>query len=134
MARNKYITELNVEAIVNIIRGWANERITWEQVCDESESILGYRPSRQGLSSHSAILHAFQSRKSGLILSPPKKTPLPSSLKSAAHRISAKDAEIFELKRRIDQLNMQFSIWLYNINGRLTIEQLNKPLPVIDRR
>lgn len=133
MAHNKHIRPADVQAIVNIIRGWSEEKITWESVCEQSEAILGYRPGRQGLSAHEAIQQAFQSRKAGLKVSPPPTVALPSSLAAAAQRLAAKDAEIWELKRRLDQLNQQFAIWLYNARDKLTLEQLNQPLPVIDR-
>lgn len=133
MARNKHIRPSDVQGIVKIIQGWAEEKISWEAVCDQSVAILGYRPGRQGLSAHKAIKEAFQARKSGLKISRPPSISLPSSLAAAAHRLAAKDAEIQELNWRLDQLNKQFSVWLYNIQGKLTLDQLNQPLPNIDR-
>lgn len=133
MARNKHIRPNDVQAIVNIIRGWSEEKISWESVCEQSATVLGYRPGRQGLSAHTAIQEAFQARKAGLKVAPPPKAALPSSLAAAAHRLAAKDAEIQELKWRLNQLNQQFAVWLYNVRGKLTIEQLNQPLPQIDR-
>jgi len=133
MARNKHIRPNDIQAIVNIIRGWSEEKISWEGVCEQSEAILGYRPGRQGLSAHQAILEAFQARKTGLKVAPPPKVALPSSLAAAAHRLAAKDAEIQELNWRLDKLNQQFAVWLYNARGKLTLEQLNQPLPEIDR-
>jgi hypothetical protein len=133
MARNKHIRPNDVQAMVNIIRGWSEEKISWESVCEQSAAILGYRPGRQGLSAHSAIQEAFQARKAGLKVAPPPKAALPSSLAAAAHRLAAKDAEIQELKWRLNQLNQQFAVWLYNSRGKLTLDQLNQPLPEIDR-
>ncbi|MEO8023565.1 hypothetical protein [Polaromonas sp.] len=133
MSRNKHIRPDDVDAIVNIIRGWSEEKISWNLVCEQSKLILGYRPGRQGLSAHKAILMAFQARKTGLKQGPPPNVALPSSLAAAAHRLNAKDAEIRELKTRLAQLNQQFVVWLYNTRGRLTMEQLNRPLPLIDR-
>ncbi len=133
MARNKHIRPNDVQAIVNIIRAWSEEKISWESVCEQSEGILGYRPGRQGLSAHPAIQEAFQARKAGLKVAPPPKAALPSSLAAAAHRLAAKDAEIQELKWRLNQLNQQFAVWLYNSRGKLTLDQLNQPLPEIDR-
>lgn len=133
MARNKHIRPSDVQGIVKIIQGWAEEKISWEAVCDQSAAILGYRPGRQGLSAHKAIKEAFQARKHGLRFSPPPSISLPSSLAAAAHRLAAKDAEIQELNFRLDQLNKKFVVWLYNTQGKLTLDQLNQPLPDINR-
>lgn len=133
MARNKHIRPTDVFSIVKIIQGWHEEKISWESVCDQSAMVLGYRPGRQGLSAHTAIKDAFQARKAGLKISPSPKAALPSSLAAAAQRLAAKDAEIQELNWRIDRLNQQFAVWLYNARGKLTIEQLNQPMPSIDR-
>lgn len=136
MSRNKYIRQKDVDGILEIIRGWPEEKITWEALCVRAEAVLGYRPGRQGLSAHATILHAFQARKKGLKMGPPSKVSLPNSLASAAHRLAAKDVEIAELKLRLSTLNEQFTVWIYNvgISGKLTLEQLNQPLPQIDRR
>lgn len=133
MARNKHIRPSDIQNIVKIIQGWDEEKISWESLCDQSSMVLGYRPGRQGLSAHKAIKEAFQARKAGLKVAPPPNVALPSSLAAAAHRLAAKDAEIHELKWRIDKLNQQFAVWLYNARGKLTLEQLNQPLPDIDR-
>jgi hypothetical protein len=133
MARNKHIRQADVDAIVAIVRGWDEEVINWVALCKSSQSVLGYLPSRSGLSAHKNILEAFQARKAGLKVAPPPKTALPSSLAAAAIRLNAKDAEIAELKRKNNLLHEQFTVWLYNARSRMTIEQLNQPLPVIDR-
>ncbi len=136
MARNKHIRPADVQGIVSIIRNWSDEKMTWDAVCDESELILGYRPGRQGLSAHAAVQEAFSARKSGLKGDPPPRTALPSSLAAAAHRLASKDAEIREVKLLNEKLNEQFAIWLYSatVVGKLTLDQLNLPPPVIDRQ
>lgn len=133
MAHNKYIRPNDIQNIVKIIQGWGEEKISWESVCDQSAMVLGYRPGRQGLSAHKAIKEAFQARKVGLKVAPSPQVALPSSLAAAAYRLAAKDAEIQELKWRLEKLNQQFAVWLYNARGKLTLEQLNQPLPNIDR-
>lgn len=133
MARNKHIRQADIDAIVAVIRGWDEEVISWNALCERSEPVLGYLPSRSGLSAHKDIQYAFQARKAGLKVTPPPKTALPSSLAAAAMRLAAKDVEIAELKRKNSLLQEQFTVWLYNARGKMTIEQLNEPLPVIDR-
>jgi hypothetical protein len=134
MARNAHIRQEHVEAIKNIIFTWDKEKMDWNAVCAAAEPILGYRPSRSGLSSHDELLKSFQSRKLGLKARPPQNRPLPGSLAAAAHQLAAKDAEINALKKTINGLMEQFERWEYNAYlRRVTLEQLNEPLPHIDR-
>lgn len=133
MARNKHIRQADVRAIVAVIHGWNEEVISWRLLCEQSEPVLGYLPSRSGLSAHKDIQKAFQARKAGLKDTPPPKIALPSSLAAAAMRLAAKDAKITELERENALLNQQLTVWLYNARTKMTVEQLNKPLPAIDR-
>lgn len=134
MARNKVIKPRDVEAIINLIRGWPDETVSWEGVCQACEPVLQYVPTRQGLSAHQAIQDAFKARKAGLKVTAPAKMPLPSSLAVAGQRISYLNATAAELRLKNDRLSEQLMVWLYNARARgLTIEQLNAPLPRIDR-
>lgn len=133
MARNAHIKPAHITAIQQVIRSWGEEKLSWEAVCEAAEPILGYKPSRSGLSSHAGLLEAFQARKQGLKLRPTPR-PLPGSLASAARQLAAKDAEIVELRRTITKFEEQFERWQYNARlRRVTLEQLDEPLPHIDR-
>lgn len=135
MARNAHIRPSHIEAIQNLIRVWDQGSLTWDALCEAAEPILGYKPSRSGLSSHDALLKAFQAKKKGLKVSPPENRPMPGSLAAAAHRLAAQSAEIAELKQTIIELKEQFERWQYNATlRRMTLAQLNEPLPHIDRR
>ena len=135
MARNAHIKPTHVDAILAVIRAWDDGSISWNAVCKAAEPILGYEPTRSGLSSHDALLKAFQARKKGLKVAPPEKTPMPGSLAAAAHRIAAKDAEIAEMRLTITAFKEQFERWQYNATlRRMTLAQLNEPLPNIDRK
>ena len=134
MARNAHIRADHIAAIQNLIRAWDEEKISWEAVCRAAEPILGYVPSRSGLSTHVGLLEAFQARKLGLKVRPPEGRPMPGSLASAARQLAAKNAEIAELKRTVSKLEEQFERWQYNARlRRVTLEQLDEPLPHIDR-
>ena len=134
MARNAHIKADHIAAIQNLIRTWSDEKITWESVCTVAEPVLGYKPSRSGLSTHASLLEAFQARKQGLKFKPPESRPMPGSLASAARQLAAKNAEIAELKRTLSKLEEQFERWQYNARlRRVTLEQLDQPLPHIDR-
>jgi hypothetical protein len=134
MARNRVFTEHDIEAIVTLIRDWPKETIAWQTVCEKAEPILGYTPSRQGLSQHEVILVAFQARKRNLRLQPQISTPMPSSLAIAAQRISRLQAENSELILQIKALRHRFRIWQYNAHARnMTEADLDRPLPIIDK-
>jgi hypothetical protein len=134
MARNAHIKPAHITAIQQLIRAWDQDKISWDAVCEAAEPILGYRASRSGLSSHAGLLEAFQARKQGLKTRPTTARPLPGSLASAARQLAAKEAEIAELRRTIGKFEQQFERWQYNARlRRVTLEQLDEPLPHIDR-
>lgn len=134
MARNRVFTDIDIEGIVNLIRAWPKATISWAEVCKKSENILGFVPSRQGLSQHPAILTAFQSRKDGLHIAPQKDRPMPSSLAVASERIARLNAQIAELDQENRQLRDKFITWQYNAYARnMTQADLDNPLPQIDR-
>ena len=134
MAGNKYIKTGDVERIILLIRGWPDRKIEWEAVCVACESILGYIPSRQGLSAHKSVQAAFRARKE---CSEPvdRQTPAyPSSLKIASQRIAYLNSVIQTQNKEIDNFRSLVTIWQYNAYKRgLSASQLNEPLPMIDR-
>lgn len=133
MAKNTYIRAEHVEAICHLIHGWDRPTIDWDSVCDAAHAVLGYRPSRSGLSSKAAIQYAFKARKQGLKVTPPAETPKPNSLAQAAQTIAARDAEIAALKLTNQALLEKFARWEANAHlHRVTIEMLDEPLPVVD--
>ena len=134
MARNRVFTDYDIEAIITLIRDWPKETIAWREVCDKANSILGYTPSRQGLSQHEKILIAFQARKRNLHVQPQKSAPTPSSLAIAAQRISRLQSENSELELQIKKLRHRFRVWQYNAHARnMTEADLDRALPIIDK-
>jgi hypothetical protein len=133
VALAKHLTKHDIQAILNIILGFNEEKLTWEYVCDAAEKVVGKKPTRQSLYSNKAIREAYVARKKGLKVKEPTK-PKPSSLKIAADRISRLENEVEILKRKNDALLEQFVIWQYNVYKHgLKDHQLNQPLPRIDR-
>lgn len=135
MPRNRNIRPRGAQAIVDLIRGWPQDKISWELLCEACEPILGYVPSRQGLSSHQSIQQAFQAKKAGLKVQPPRESARPSSLAVAGQRIANLNAEVAELRAENNRLRERLVTWQYNAvtKGRMTIAKLNEPLPRIDR-
>ena len=129
----KHLTQTDVEAIISIIYAWKDEKLTWEGICEASESIIGKNPTRQSLNANKLIKEAYSSKKStikmsGIVVSKP------SNLNMASDRIGRLQSEIESLKRKNSALLEQFVIWQYNAYKYGMKEyQLNEPMPRIDR-
>ena len=129
----KHLNRQDIEAIVNLIRGWNEPKITWAAICDEVEPLVGKRPTRQSLSAHEAITAAYQAKKDTLKGKLPAK-PRPASLNAAASRIANLEAELAELKEQNRQYKQMFVLWQYNAYKLgMTEENLNAAMPKIDR-
>jgi hypothetical protein len=122
-----------VEAIVNLIQGWKDVKLTWDAICVAAEPLVGKRPTRQSLNSHEQIASAYKAVKEGMKDVGPK-NPRPGSLKSAADRIAKLEQERDQLKEENRAYKQQFVVWQYNAYKHgLKEYQLNAPLPQIDR-
>lgn len=134
MVLAKHLTQSDITAIVNLIRGWDLPKLTWLDICTEAASLIGKLPTRQSLNTHAAITNAYRVKKDVLKGKLPKNERTPSSLKIAASRIANLEAELTELKEQNRKYKQMFIIWQYNAyKYGLTESQLNMPLPKIDR-
>jgi hypothetical protein len=128
----KHLKPDNVQYIVNLIRDWRGEKITWEAICLEVNSVFSSTTTRQTLFSHKAIREAFIARKKGLKTG--ATLPVPSSLAYAAKRIARLQVEISELNMQNTALKELFVVWQYNAYKRgLKESDLHEPLPQINR-
>lgn len=129
----KHLSPRDVNAIVNLIHGWKESKLTWEGICDAAESLVGKKPTRQSLNANKDISTAYRVVKKGLKEVEPKSS-LPSSLKIAADRIAKIERERDQLKEENRALKQQFVVWQYNAYKHgLQEHQLNERLPAIDR-
>ena len=129
----KHLTKRDVEAILNIIHGHDNDKLTWEGICEASEEVVGKKPTRQSLYANEVIRDAYKAKKSSLKVKGLTK-PKPSSLNAAADRIARLQSEVDTLKMKNDALLEQFVVWQYNsYKYGVKEHQLNEPLPRIDR-
>ncbi len=134
MPKNRVFHRTEIDAIVDRIRNWPKETISWSDVCKIAESILGFRPSRQGMHQREPIREAFQAKKNNLRAKSKVTSPMPSSLAVASRRIGSLEAELSEVKAKNIRLNDCLQIWRYNAHLKgMTDALLNKPLPLIDR-
>lgn len=131
MAKN--LNRQEIQAIVNLIRGWDEPKITWAAICEDVEPLVGKKPTRQSLSAHEAITAAYQAKKDALKGKLPAK-PRPASLNAAASRIANLEAELAELKDQNRQYKQVFVLWQYNAYKHgMTESKLNASMPKIDR-
>ncbi|HDO1318117.1 hypothetical protein [Aeromonas veronii] len=129
----KHLENRDIKAIVNLIRGWPEEKLTWLAICEAAESLVGKFPSRQSLNLHEEIVSAYQTKKEALKSRGPKKSR-PASLNIAAARIANLESEIEELKDENRRYKQQFVIWQYNAYKHGMKEyQLYEQMPRIDR-
>lgn len=129
----KHLTKRDVEAILNIIHGHDNDKLTWEGICEGSEEVVGKKPTRQSLYANEKIRDAYKAKKFSLKVKGLTK-PKPSSLNAAADRIARLQSEVDTLKMKNDALLEKFVIWQYNsYKYGVKEHQLNEPLPRIDR-
>lgn len=135
MARNKHIRPEHIEAILNVIYTWDEDKLSWDNICDSAKPILGYRPSRAGLSAHHQIQTAYTSRKNNLPQKPVAKTPAPGSIGMASKMLAARDNEIKALNAQIIEYREKFNRWRYNASLLdIKIEKLDQPLPPVKRK
>lgn len=129
----KHLDKQDIQAVINIIHGWPDGKMTWDAICTASEPLIGKKPTRQSLNSHGAIATAYRlakkRQKEGV-----QAKPRPSSLSVAAARISNLEKELEATKEENRLYKQQFIIWQYNAYKHgLTERQLNETLPKIDR-
>jgi hypothetical protein len=125
----KHLSRLDEKNIIHVINIWPhNQKLTWEALCDEVTLIIGKRPTRQSLSSHSLIAEVFNEKKVK-IKRGDKEIVKPANLKIAAQRIKRLQAEVESLTKINNKLSEQFVVWQYNaLLHQVTREQLERPL------
>ena len=129
----KHLKGADVETIVDIIRGWPSEKLTWDGICEAAGKVIGKTPTRQTLNAHAPIKDAYTAKRSAVKVHGPR-TSMPSSLAVAAQRIARLHTENDELKTKNNALLEQFAKWQYNAYKHgMKEHQLNADLPRIDR-
>ena len=129
----KHIDQKDIQTVKEILDSWKG-KLTWDALVQELENQAGRQISRQSLYANPQIKEAFQARKK-FLTSGLNTSSKPQTLKSAAQSIDRLTAENIRLKEENSRLLELFKIWQYNAHKRgLTEDQLNEPLPVIDKR
>ncbi len=126
----KHLTDSDRAEIISIINGWpAETKLTWQQLINQIDVILGLRPTRQTLDRHADIKHAFLVWKEAP--APPVQSQSVKILQQRNERI---EAENTLLAAQVETLRQTITQWQYNAYRRgITFEMLTEPLPGIDR-
>jgi hypothetical protein len=132
------ITNKQLKSITEIIREWPLKyKLTWEAICDASEVIIGYRPTRQAFANKPLLINAYKTRKSEIKA---KQNALsgvarPKSIPSAMEQILKLRQENERLKKELSLMAETAQRFIHNasLHG-LTRAQLMKPLPDIGRK
>lgn len=129
----KHTDKKDVQRVKEILDGWSG-KLTWDLLVNEFKSRHGRQTTRQAMSRNEDIKNAFTDKKAVLASGVPTKSK-PQTLKSAAQSIDRLKSENMRLKQENERLLEMFLVWQYNAHKRgLTDNQLNDPLPEIDRR
>jgi hypothetical protein len=128
----KHLTLKDISTIINLIDS-AQEKLTWDGLCDSAEPLIGTRPTRQTLNAHERIKTAFALKKEQLKAGF-QTSKRPASLAIAEQRIKRLESENDRLKRENERLLQRFATWQYNAykNG-MSPAKLDAPLSAIDR-
>jgi hypothetical protein len=131
-------TPKELKAIVAIIRDWpVKQKLTWDDICKASESVLDFVPSRQAFADKPAVINAYKVRKAAITSHRDKlaSIPKPKSLTAAAETIARQQEEIRQLKNEVQAMAEMARRFIHNavVHG-LKREQLNAPLPKVDRK
>ena len=128
----KHLTLKDISTIINLIDS-AQEKLTWDGLCDSAEPLIGTRQTRQTLNAHERIKTAFALKKEQLKAGF-QTSKRPASLAIAEQRIKRLESENDRLKRENERLLQRFATWQYNAykNG-MTPAKLDAPLSAIDR-
>jgi hypothetical protein len=129
----KHLTKADTEAIINIIDGWSDYKMTWDEICDAAQRVVGKKPTRQSLNANKAIKAAYISKK-GILRNETVQEPLVTNVRVAVERIKSLESKVLRLEEQNRALMEQFVVWQYNAYKHgLAEHQLNEPLPRIDR-
>lgn len=127
------LSDKDIELICEVIDAWSG-KLTWEKLTATVEVRLGRRYTRQTLCSHKRISSAFKQRKGDAATTKPDQGETPMEIKVLLDKIERLTHENQRLSMENEQLLGQFARWLNNAANRgISPEQLNNPLPPIDR-
>jgi len=132
--RSENLNDDRIEQIADILDGWSG-KLTWNDLILEIKLHLKDTYVRQTLAKHTRIKSAYDSaKKRDSDDSNIKSTDSP-EIKVLKQQIERLEAQNERLKKENQDLLSQFARWAYNTYAKgVTKEELDKPLPKVDRR
>jgi len=129
----KHLTENDIQAIISIIDGWQDGKLTWDNICNKVSDLVGKKPTRQSLNAHELIKNAYLSKK-GVMKNSGNSKRLSANQQIASDRINNLESKVARLEMEVRKKDEKYVIWQYNAYKHgMTEEELNQPLPPIDR-
>ena len=132
--RGTNLTDERIREITELIDGWTGV-LTWQHLVDEVAVRTKSRYTRQALSKHERIRHAFQLRKRNLRGHAGAQKPhLSPQMQAATQTIDRLRARVERLESENQRLLNQFVVWSFNARVRgIDEDALNRPLPPMHR-
>ncbi|HEH9397840.1 hypothetical protein [Aeromonas tecta] len=132
------ITAKHLHHIVDIIRDWPkDESLTWDNICNASEVVIGYKPTRQALSKKAILTNAYKTKKGELKAKrlAVAGVPTPKSMPAAIEQISRLKQENIQLRQELTRMAETAQRFIHNasLHG-LTPAHLMKQLPKQNRK
>lgn len=130
-------TQKEIKLITSVIREWPlTEKLTWDLICESSQLILGFKPTRQALSGKQLIANSYKVRKIEIASNNKLKEslPLPKSLAAAATQIYNLQEENRKLREELATMAEAAETFIHNATLHMSHAQLTKKPPKINRR
>lgn len=132
--RSENLDDEKIVQIVQILDGWTG-KLTWDKLISEINLHLKNKYTRQTLAKHTRIKSAYELIKKNKYDSNENKVYSPVEVNVLLQELEKIKAENKRLKREKQDLLVQFARWAYNSYAKgISKEDLDKPLPVINRR
>lgn len=133
----KAITQAQLNKIAKMVREWPNDdAFNWQNICAGSKTILGYVPTRQGLSAKPILKNAYVVKKKQRkdAIEKFKDVPRPQSMLEAMRKIDRLQSENELLRAEVARMAEVAQRFIANASiAGLSAERLMAPLPKIRR-
>lgn len=127
------LTTADVSKVVDLIRSWPENRVTWMLLVERVATYVGHRWTRQALEKHEAIKGAYQAAREGRRPASRAATRDPAEV-VWQRRAEVLQQEVERLKQQLATYEERFVRYEYNAHARgIDPAELGRPLPGIDR-
>jgi len=132
--RSKNLNDDSINKIVDILDGYSGS-LTWKSLINDISKRLKNKYTRQTLAKHTRIKSAYDAAKHRISEESDKPKNGSAEIQVLKQTIAKLEAKNARLTRENQDLLAQFARWAYNSYAKgVSKDDLNKPLPKIDRR